>query len=46
MITLMCVLTFSACLVEQYDENPNFVFILVDDMGWMDGYWGEWQLLL
>ena len=35
-VTLMCILTFSACLVKQDGEGPNFVFILVDDLGWMD----------
>ena len=28
--------TLSACIFNKEDVKPNFIFILVDDMGWMD----------
>ena len=35
-LTLICISTLSVCIFAQDDKMPNIVFILVDDMGWMD----------
>jgi len=39
---LLCITWLPALPAQQRDERPNFVFVLVDDFGWMDvGYNGS-----